>query len=256
VTETTFRRPPLGLALRSLLRADAIVLLHSRVATVLALALPVVILVATSFGKTRGGLGAPNVIIGLALTLGLLTSCLLGYSLTLARDREIGVLQRLRVTPAPTWTIMSSRIAVQVITNLIASLIVLIVGVILHGLTPGPGQYLLVLVVAALGAAMFLAMGQALVGLVTSTGAVNAIGRILFIVLVLLGLLGGSGVLGDVIQNIALWSPVGVLMRLFADTIAGTAWVDQDWYALLACAGYVAVLAFIGIRWFRWSSGA
>lgn len=253
MTDTTSRRPPLGLALQSLLRADAIVLLRSRVATVLSLVLPVVILVATSFGRA-GRLGGANLVIGLALTLGLLTSCLLGYSLNMARDREIGVLQRLRVTPAPTWTIMTSRIFVQVVMNLIASLIVVIVGVILHGLTPSVGQYVLVLVIAVLGAAMFLSIGQAIVGLVPSTGAVNAIGRILFIVLVLLGTLGGTGILGDTVKTIALWSPVGALMTLFGDVIGGSPWSDQDTYSLLACAGYVVVFAFIGIRWFRWQS--
>lgn len=254
MTDVPISDPPLGLALRSLFRADLIVLLRSRVATVLSLALPVAILVVTSFSKSGRNLGDPTLVIGLALTLGLLTSCLLGYSLGLARDREIGVLQRLRVTPAPTWTIMTSRIVVQVVMNLVASIIVVVVGVILHGLTLDVGQYLLVIVVAALGAAVFLAIGQALVGLVPSTGAVNAIGRILFILLVLLGILGASGVLGDTIKAIGQWSPVGVLMTLFGDVVGGSSWVDQDWYSLLACAGYIVVFAFIGIRWFHWDS--
>jgi len=238
----------------SLLRADAIVLMRSRIATVLSLALPVVIIIVTSFNKNVNRLGNPSLVIGLAITLGLLASCLLGYSLGLARDREIGVLQRLRVTPAPTWTIMTSRIVVQIVTNLISSLIVLIVGVILHGLTPSFGQYVLVLVVAVLGAAVFLSIGQALVGLVPSTGAINAIGRILFILLVLVGILGGTGVLGDVIKSIAGWTPVGALMTLFSDVLNGTGWSDQDLYALLASLGYVIVFAFIGIRWFRWEA--
>ncbi|GAB3610929.1 ABC transporter permease [Humibacter ginsengiterrae] len=254
MTDVAFHRPPLGLAMRSLLRADAIVLMRSRIATVLSLALPVVIIIVTSFNKNVNRLGNPSLVIGLAITLGLLASCLLGYSLGLARDREIGVLQRLRVTPAPTWTIMTSRIVVQIVTNLISSLIVLIVGVILHGLAPSFGQYVLVLVVAVLGAAVFLSIGQALVGLVPSTGAINAIGRILFILLVLVGILGGTGVLGDVIKSIAGWTPVGALMTLFSDVLNGTGWSEQDLYALLASLGYVVVFAFIGIRWFRWEA--
>ena len=41
--------------------------------------------------------------------IGPATSCLLGYSLSLAHDREVGVLQRLRLTPVATWTIVGSR---------------------------------------------------------------------------------------------------------------------------------------------------
>ncbi|MEY9853319.1 ABC-2 type transport system permease protein [Leifsonia sp. EB41] len=247
-------RPPVGLALGSLLRADLLVLLRSRVSAVLSILLPVVIIVATTFGKAETRLGGSAEIVGLALSIGLITSCLLGYSLTLAHDREVGVLQRLRVSPAPTWTIMTSRLAVQVASNLIGSLLVIIVGAILHHLGLSPLQYVLLLATAVLGAAVFLALGQALVALVRTTGAINAIGRILFIILLLTGLLGGSGVLGDTMQSIADWTPVGALMILFSDVVSGAAWSGQDANALVACVGYVVVFTFIGIRWFRWES--
>lgn len=247
-------RPPVGLALGSLLRADLLVLLRSRVSAVLSILLPVVIIVATTFGKAETRLGGSAEIVGLALSIGLITSCLLGYSLTLAHDREVGVLQRLRVSPAPTWTIMTSRLTVQVAANLVGSLAVIIVGAILHHLGLDPLQYVLLLATAVLGAAMFLALGQALVALVRTTGAINAIGRILFIILLLTGLLGGSGVLGDTMQSIADWTPVGALMILFSDVVSGAAWSGQDANALIACVGYVVVFTFIGIRWFRWES--
>ena len=247
-------RPPVGLALGSLLRADLLVLLRSRVSAILSILLPIIIIVFTTFGKAQTRLGGSAEIIGLALSIGLITSCLLGYSLTLARDREVGVLQRLRVSPAPTWTIMTSRLTIQVAANLVGSLAVIIVGAILHHLSLSPLQYVLLLATAVLGAAVFLALGQALVALVRTTGAINAIGRILFIILLLTGLLGGSGVLGDTMQSIADWTPVGALMILFSDVVSAAAWSGQDTNALLACVGYVVVFTFIGIRWFRWES--
>ncbi|ALE06031.1 hypothetical protein AL755_12040 [Arthrobacter sp. ERGS1:01] len=254
MTSTNLAPQPLGLAMRSLLRADFIVLVRSKVAVTLSILLPVVILVVTSFSKSQSRLGGTDVIVGLALTLGLLTSCLLGYTLAIAHDREIGVLERLRVTPAPTWMIMTSRLIVQVATNLVSSIIVVVVGAILHGLTLTAGQFLLILAIAVLGAAVFLSIGQALVGLVQSAGAVNAIGRFLMIILLLLGLLGGTGILGDAMKTVADWSPVGALMILFAKAFDESAWNSQDTFALLACAGYVIVFAYIGIRWFRWNS--
>jgi ABC-2 type transport system permease protein len=256
VTDATHAaaRPPLGLAATSLLRADMFVLLRSKFAVVLSILLPIVIVVVTSFGKAQSRLGSAGVITGLALTLGLLTSCVLGYSLTLAHDRETGVLQRLRVTPAPTWMIMTSRLIVQVITNVVASVIVVIVASILHGLALDAGQYALVIGIAALGACVFLALGQALVGLVKSTGAINAIGRILFIILLLLGVLGATGVLGDTMQVVGEWSPVGALMTLFSHVLIPSASTGADAYAAFVCIGYVVVFAVIGIRWFRWDA--
>ena len=101
-------------------------------------------------------------------------------------------------------------------------------GVILHGLDLGVGRYLLLLAVAVLGAAVFLANGQTLVGFVKGTAAINAVGRLLFTIFVLLGLVGGR----------ASWA----------------AWAGNDSNALTACAGYIAVSTFIGIRWFRWEA--
>lgn len=247
-------RPSPGLALSALLRADATVLLRNRVSATLSIVLPLVIVVVTSVAKRQSRLGTPELVIALALTVGLLTSCVLGYSLNLAHDREAGVLQRLRVTPAPTWAIMTSRLLVQVALNLVASAVVVIVGVILHGLTLDAGQCLLLLATAILGAAVFLAIGQALVALVPSASAINAIGRILFIVLLLLGILGRTGVLGDTVTAIAEWSPVGALMTLFSDVLTHAPWSDQDTVGLLASVGYVVLFAFAGIRWFRWDA--
>jgi ABC-2 type transport system permease protein len=247
-------RPPLGLTMNSLLQADSIVLLNSKISVGLSTLLPIVILVVTTFGKAPGRLGGSSLIIGLALTLGLITSTLFGYAQTLAHDREVGVLQRLRVTPAPNWMIMTSRLIVQVVTNLIASVVVVIVGAIVHGLTLNVAQYALVIAFAVLGAVMFLAIGQALVGLVQSATAINAISRLLMIVLLLLGLLGGTGILGDTMKTIANWSPVGALMTLFSDVLNQSPWKSQDTYSLLACLGYSFVFAFIGIRWFRWNA--
>lgn len=59
--------------------------------------------------------------------------------------------------------------------------------------------------------------GSLQLGLVQSTGAINAISRVLMILPLLLGLLGGTGILGDTMKSIAAWSPVGALMTLFAD---------------------------------------
>lgn len=250
---TAVGRRTLGLALGSLLRADGIVLLRNRASGFVGIILPVIIVITTGLtAKKTAALGGPELTIGLALTIGLITPSLLGYAVSMAQDRHAGVLQRLRVTPAPSWMIITSRLIIQLIANLVMAVIVVIVGVILHGLSLNLGQYLLVFAVAILGAAVFLAIGQAIVGLVNSTGAVNAICRILFPLLLLLGLLGGTGLLGDTLKTIADWSPVGALMTLFADAMITPPWGSQDTYSLVACVAYIIVFAFVGIRWFRW----
>src|SRR4051794_41922911 len=75
--------------------------------------LPIFVLISTSGTKATHNFGGAEFVIGLAIAYGLLSTSLIGYALTVARDREKGVFQRLRVTPAPTWTIMVSRLAMQ-----------------------------------------------------------------------------------------------------------------------------------------------
>jgi ABC-2 type transport system permease protein len=59
-----------------------------------------------------------------------MTSSLFGYSIALVRDREAGVFQRLRLTPTPTWQIMGSRLVLQVVADLVMTVIVIIVAYI------------------------------------------------------------------------------------------------------------------------------
>jgi ABC-2 type transport system permease protein len=248
----------MGLIYGSLLRADFTVLLRSGRTLLLNIAVPIAILVI--FGLHRGDNAnaltnaGPGFTVGLALTYGLMASSLIGYSITVARDRDAGVFQRLRVTPAPTWAIMSSRLLVQIVVDLIMTAVVAIVGGIIFNTAFSPGEYLLIFCVSIVGGAMFLAIAQALVGLVRSAVVVNAIGRVLYIVLLLLGLLGSSGLLGSTMKGIADWSPVGAMINLYGGVLNLGSWNGTDTSGLIATVGYIIIGAFIGIRWFRWES--
>ena len=191
-------------------------LLKNRRSLVISIILPVFILFSTNSSKATHSFGGSLFIIGLAIAYGLVSTSILGYALTVARDRDQGVFQRLRVTPAPTWTIMTCRLTMQVLANLLITLVVVIVGSRMHHVSLSAGTYGLVLVVSILGGAVFLSIGQALVGLVKSADSVNAAGRVLVIGLILLGTFGQSGTLGSAWESIAHWSPVGAVMTLFA----------------------------------------
>lgn len=200
-------------------------------------------------------LGSPAFLVMLAITIGLLATSITGYALTVARDREKGVFQRLRVTPAPTWVIMVSRLLIQVLANLVITVVVLIIGSGVHHLSFSAIEYIWALLISILAGAMFLAIGQALVGLVKSAAVVNAIGSLLYVALLLSGLLGPSGILGSTFQTISKWTPVGTIITVFQSALHQTAWNGHTSLSLLACFGYVIVFSTIGIIWFRWDTG-
>ena len=253
-TPVTVGPPGLGTMLGALLRADLVVLTKNKMRMVLSLLLPLIILSTTSSSKATRSFGGAEFILGLAITAGIAGTAIMGYAPMVARDRENGVFQRLRVSPAPIGAVMASRLSVQMVSNFVIALVVLVAGVDIHHLTLSVGSYALVLLVSILASAVFLAVAQALVGLVRSADTVQAFGRLLYIGLVMLGIFGASGGLGSFWDAVSKWTPVGSLMTVFAGVVGGGTFGAQVWLALLACCGYVIVLSAVGIYGFRFDA--
>ena len=246
--------PTVSGILRALLEADLTVQLRNGRALLLTFFPPLAVLYGLSSAKRGARLGGPIVDVALALTLGIALIAILGYTASVARDRELGVFQRLRVTPAPTWTIMVSRLAVQILSMLAMTVVVLIAAALVEKVTLDPAAYLLTLAMVIFCSAVFLGVGQALVGLVKSVDTVNALGRLSFLPLVALGLFGHSDIFGTTFETIARWSPGGVVVTLLAGAMQPAAWSADTGWALPASVLYSIIFAGIGIRWFQWST--
>lgn len=246
--------PTWSSSLKVLLRADSTAQVRAPLSLVITFALPLILLVATGLGKNSAALGGPEFRVSLALTVGLVSIGTVGYSLAIARDRDTGVLQRLRVTPAPTWTIMVSRWMVQLGAVLVMAIVVLVVAALFVGVTLPPQDYLFTVLVALLGSAVFLSIGQAIVGLIASADTLNAAGRLLYVPLIGLSLFGDSDRLGTTVELVSRWSPGGCLETLLSAAMGASVWSGQSWGALFASFGYTVVFGVIGIRWFRWVS--
>ncbi len=249
----TTTAPGIGLILTSLFDADLRVQLRNGRALVVSLVLPIVVMYALGAGK-RGAIFPAGARLAIAVGLGITSVAILGYTATVARDRETGVSQRLRVTPAPTWAIMSSRLAVQVLSIVVMTVVVFIVGGVILNLTLDPGAYALTIAVAVLGAAEFLSIGQAIVGLLKSADTVNAIGRLFYIPLFALGIFGNVSVFGSTPETIARWSPGGALLSMLAGAMAPATWNSDTWWSVLVSIAYSLVFVALGIRWFQWET--
>lgn len=244
--------PAVGQIMGSLLTADLRTQLRRRQSGVLSILVPVILLIAYQKGvKLVGAAG----IIAIAQVVGLMSVGILGYALGLAQDREKGIFQRLRVTPAPTWAIMVSRLLVQLLIMLVMTIIVLTVARWLYPISLGLGVAVATIGVSLVAGAVYLALGQAVVGFVRTADNVNAAVR------VLLALLAVGGIIGTVIshlsqfwKNVVAWSPFGTVQQLLAAALTGTAWTGHDWALLAANLGYVIVFAGLGIRFFSWTS--
>lgn len=240
-------------ALRVLLRADVAAQMRSYRSLLLGLALPFLVLLTTGVGKRTDALGGPAFRVGLALTVGLVSICTIGYSTAVARDRDRGVFQRLRVTPAPASAIMGSRWIIQVAFVLVMSIAVLIVTASVQHVTLSAGGFVLTVVVALVGSAVFLSIGQAIAGLIPSADTLNAAGRLIYVPLIGLSLFGNSTALGTGVEMVSRWSPGGCLETLLAAAMGASDWNGEAAAAVVASAAYAVVFAGIGVRYFRWT---
>lgn len=256
-TNRVATQPRIQGILAVLVQADAQTLIKNRRSFLMGLLVPLVLLVMTSLQQSQQRVGGTLLIVGLSLAIGLLSTSIMGYALSVARDRDAGIFQRLRVTPAPGWAIMGSRLAVQLVANLVIAIVVVAAGVVIDHVALGIGQAVFMLAIAIVASAAFLSIGQAMVGLLRSAETVNSTGRLVFLGLVFLGVIGLTGkfgTAGTVIEALARWSPVGVVMELFAAAGSISAWDGRDTLSLLACVAYAVVFAAIGIYWFQWDA--
>jgi ABC-2 type transport system permease protein len=235
----------------TLLRADLTTQWRNRRASIMVLLLPVIIVIAWKWliEKVGGAFVLAN-----AITLGLNAVGLMGYTNSVARDREKEIFQRLRVAPAANWTIMGSRLTVQLVIISLMTTLVFVVGYQYDHIVLSAAGYIGGLLMAIAGGAVYLALGQAIVGRISNPETVNATSRLIYIAFIMVGMFGELGMLGDFVDHAVIYSPYGTVKTIVSAALTPATWTSQTTVALLITLGYTAVFAFLGIKWFKWST--
>jgi len=243
--------PSTSTVLKSLLRADLKTQWRNRRAVVLTVLVPVIILF--SWREIINQIGGAFAL-GSCITVGLMATGLMGYSNTIARDRDKGIFQRLRVAPLSSWSIMTSRILVQLLMIFIITSAVLIAGYALDNITIPAQGYALAFLAAIVGGAVYLALGQVIVGLIKNPETVNATTRLVYFIFIMVGMFGQLGILGDAIKKYVIWTPYGTVQTILSGAMVPSKWTSTTSEALLVTIGYAVVLFVIGIQKFQWST--
>lgn len=245
--------PKTSAVLSSLLRADFTTQWRNRRAVILTLIVPVIILMTwKAMISTFGG----PFILSNSITIGLFASGLMGYANTVARDRDKGIFQRLRVAPVPSWAIMISRLLVQLAMIFLITTAVFIIGYNYDGIELTPGGYIITYVTAILGGSVSLSLGQMIVGYIKNPETVNSTTRLVYLAFILVGMLGELYLkrLGEVWVNIVKLSPYGAVKTILSAGMEPAKWNADTSTALLVTIGYTIVFTFLGIKWFKWNT--
>ena len=243
--------PKTSTVLFTLFRADLATLISNRRSGIITLFVPLIILI--SWKGMVPKVGGPFVL-STAITIGLMAIGLMGYSISISRDRDKGIFQRLRVAPVPTWAIMVSRISIQLMMIMILTLAVFVVGFENDKILLSWQGYAVTFFVAFLGGAVYLSVGQLIVGLIKNPETVNAVTRLVYFLFIMVGMFGELGVLGLKLKDIVHWSPYGSVKLMLAASMEPAKWNNDTTMAALATIAYIVVFAGIGIKNFKWSS--
>lgn len=243
--------PKTSAVFSALLRADLTTQWRNRRSFVLVLLVPVIILI--SWKSVIDRMGAAFALSS-CITIGLVAIGLMGYSNSVARDRDKGIFQRLRVAPVPSWAIMASRLAVQMMMIILLTVLVFVAGYYIDNATITPAGYALTFLTTLAGGAVYLGLGQVIVGLIQNPETVNSTSRLIYFAFIMIGMFGEFGFLGEDVKKLALWSPYGTVRRVISAGMIPSSWSRQTSVALLVCLGYAAVFSFAGIRKFKWNT--
>jgi ABC-2 type transport system permease protein len=243
--------PKTSAALASLLKADFTTQWRNRRSVVLTLVVPVIILISwKGLVALKGGAFA----LSNSITIGLIATGLMGYTNAIARDRDKGIFQRLRVAPVPTWTIMGSRIFVQLVMIILVTTAVFIAGDQYDKIILTPSAYAFTYLTAIIGGLVYLSLGQMIAGLIATPETVNSTTRLVYFVFMMVGMFGELGILGVKVHDLEHWSPYGTVKTILAGSMEAGKWSNDTSMALLFTVGYAVVFATIGIQRFKWNS--
>jgi len=236
--------------LRTLLRADSRVQWRQRRALVMSALVPIIFVI--SWRPLIPEIGAASVL-SICIAIGLPAVGLMGYSQTLARDRERGVFQRLRAAPIATWAIMSSRIIVQLGVIAFMTLVTCAVAYEVDKITIAPLNLIALLIGSIVGGLSFIALGQFVVAFMRSTEAVSSATRLIYFPIAIVGALGQIGLFGALVQKIVTYSPLGTTKTMLAAAMNFSTMDSHVLLAFVITLAYGIVFAAIGIRNFHWS---
>jgi len=243
--------PKTSAVLTSLLRADFTTQWRNRRAVILTLIVPIIIL--TSWKGLISIVGGPFVLAN-SITIGLFASGLMGYANAVARDRDKGIFQRLRVAPVPSWAIMASRLLVQLAMILIITTAVFVIGKDYDGITLSPAAYVFTYFTAIIGGAVSLSLGQMVVGWIKNPETINSTTRLIYLAFIMVGMFGELNKLGQTMDDAVQWSPYGTVKTILSTSMEPDKWTNHTTMALLVTMLYIIVFTTTGIKWFKWNT--
>lgn len=185
------------------------------------------------------------------IVFGVIMATFTALAMAVAIARDEGLLKRIHGSPMPTWAYLSARVLFSILMALVLALIMAAVGAVLFGVGLPIGSIPLAVVIVALGAACFTALGLAVAGLVPSAQSAPVI-----VNGIILPLLFISNVFIEVEEGMLVTVSNLFPVRHFADALQAAYHPDVagplDPVDLIWLAGWGLAALLVAWRTFSW----
>jgi ABC-2 type transport system permease protein len=185
------------------------------------------------------------------LSYAVMSACFLAVAMTLVRQREAGILKRMRGTPLPSWAYLGGVIGSAVIVAALLSIVCVVFSVVVYGAYFPIGHIGPLIVTIALAALAFCALGIAVSSLIPNIDSGPAIINLPYFVLVFISgtYFPISGTLDHISKDLPLRPMILSLYKVFDPTNTGSIWSGRD---LVVLALWGVGSSIFAVRHFKW----
>ena len=208
----------------------------------------------TQRAKELGGVKLAQYYTPSILSFAVMSACFLNIAMNLVRQREDGVLKRMRGTPLPAWALIGGIIGSAVTIAALLSLVTIVFAIAVYGVSLPASHVLPVIVTIALAAFVFCALGVAVSSAIPNIDSGPAIINLPFFVMVFIS--GTYFPISGGLATVADWLPlrpfiVALYYHAFNPLTAhGSGWAPHQ---LESLAIWGVVATFFAVRTFRWT---
>jgi ABC-2 type transport system permease protein len=214
------------------------------------------ILVATAgsqHDKDLGGVKLAQYYTPSILSFAVMSACFLNIAMNLVRQREDGVLKRMRGTPLPAWALIGGIIGSSVVIAALLSAVTIVFAIAVYGVSLPASHVLPVIVTIALASFVFCALGVAVSSVIPNVDSGPAIINLPFFIMVFIS--GTYFPISGGLAQVAAWLPLRpFIVALYYHgfnplTAHGSGWAPHQ---LESLAIWGVVATFVAVRTFRW----
>ena len=237
---------------------DLLIFRRNPAATFFTVILPLIFLVifTSIFGNEtlENGARVATLYVPGILALAIISATAVNLAINMTTRRERGLLKRVRGTPIPPWVFLASQALAGFVISLVMTVIIVVVGRILFGVSLNANGIPALLISLIIGATSFAMIGLALTTIIPSEDASPAVTNAVFLPLYFIS---DVFIAGDAtpewIQNIASIFPVRhlahALQESFNPFAESTPFPVGNWLVIAAWGVAAAAVALRGFRW-------